>query len=64
MGVLVDSFSSPMEIPGSHIVDAKTTLFQILLNLSFTSYSITNAVICQKTWRHIPDDSHFHGIQT
>jgi hypothetical protein len=52
-----------MEIPGSQVVDVKTTFFQIPPNLSFTSHSIINAVICQNTRRHFPDDSHFHGIQ-
>ena len=64
IGILVDSFSSPMEIPGQHVVDFKTTFFHIPPNLSFTSHPIINAVICQNTRRHIPDDSHFHGIQT
>jgi hypothetical protein len=64
LGIWVDSFSSPMEIPGSHVVDVKTTFFQIPPNLSFTSHSIISAVTCQNTRRHIPDDSHLHCIQT
>ena len=64
LGILVDSFSSPMEIPGSHVVDVKTTFFHIPPNLSFTNHPIINAVTCQNTRRHIPDDSHIHGIQT
>jgi hypothetical protein len=64
LGILVDSFSSPMEIPGSHVVDVKTTFFHIPPNLLFTNRPIINAVTCQNTRRHIPNDSHIHGIQT
>lgn len=64
MGILVDSFSSPTEIPGSHVVGVRITLFQIPPNLSFTNHPIIDAVICQNKRRYIPDYSHFHGIQT
>jgi hypothetical protein len=53
-----------MEIPGLYVDDVKTTFFQIPPNLSFTNHPIIDAVMYQNARCHIPDDSHFYGIQT